>query len=98
MAIKIDDAFEKKLKALEENELEKLGKQGKYEVGVYFENYILHSLSFNYTSSEWSDNYWIFFPNPEKLKWEDVHEALRTGFKYLSENQMEDQNPLSLVE
>jgi len=85
MAIELNGEFTGQFEKMKLKELERIGKKGEMEVGVYFEKNLLSSLSFNYTSGPWGDNYWIMFPNPEKLNWTDVAKALKTGFAYLSE-------------
>ncbi|MCL5774234.1 MAG: hypothetical protein M1536_07655 [Firmicutes bacterium] len=87
MAIKMNDEFKKKFEKRKNEELVKIDRVGRYEVGTFFEDYILGALSFSNEVETWSDAYWIFFPNPEKVEWEDVYKALKTGFNYLSETE-----------
>ena len=83
MAIELDGDFTEQFERLKASELKKVEGEGEFEVGVYFEKNFLASLSFNRLSGPWSDNYWIIFPNPEKLTWQDVRKALQAGFRYL---------------
>jgi|GEM_PF-3988142 len=97
MAIELNGEFSGAFEKIKINELERIGKKGELEVGVYFENNLLSSLSFNYTSGPWQDNYWIMFPNPEKLHWADVEKALKTGFAYLTESSKTSNRELGML-
>ena len=82
MAIKLDGEFQGEFDSIKEEEVKKLD-AGDIEVGVYFERNQLASLSFNIKSAPWGDNYWIFFPNPERVVWKDVRQAVSAGLKYM---------------
>ena len=83
MAEKLDGEFQEKFDKLKEEEISKLEDAGDIEVGVYFERNQLASLSFSIKTAPWGDNYWIFFPNPEKTAWKDVRQAIAAGLRYM---------------
>ncbi|MCD6310699.1 MAG: hypothetical protein J7M18_08275 [Candidatus Eremiobacteraeota bacterium] len=84
MAIRLDGEFQEKFDNLKKEEFDKLDEPADVEVGVYFERSQLASLSFNVKTGPWGDNYWILFPNPEKVEWEDIRQALAAGLKYMT--------------
>ena len=98
MGIELNADFSAQFEALKTKEMERIGKKGELEVGVYFEKNLLSSLAFNQSTGPWKDNYWIIFPNPEKISWEEVKKALRSGFKYMSESSQLSSSELGMMD
>lgn len=84
MAIQLDGEFQANFEKIKEEEKKKIKSAEKVEVGFHFEKNQLSSLSFNLITSPWGDNYWIVFPNPEKIEWKDVRQAVSAGLNYMA--------------